>query len=151
MMDYRGSFVFPLTPEEMWATIDFSSFEEWWPWMRDLEVRGGLEPGADVSFTVVTPLPYRMSLRLLLEEVEETVMIAGRVTGDLEGPAHLEIAEHEEGCVLTLVWEVEMMQRPMRIAAAVARPILERAHDWAVDVAIRGFKRHVVEPGGFAG
>ena len=148
VMDYEGSFTFPLTPEQMWDTIDFERFESWWPWMRDLQVRGpALEPGSDISFVVVTPLPYKMSLHLFLEDVEEPHFIAGRVTGDLEGPAHLSIAEHQEGCVLTLVWQVEMMQRAMRLAAIVGRPILERAHDWAVDIAIRGFREHVVESG----
>jgi hypothetical protein len=40
-------------------------------------------------------------------------------------------------------WDVEMMQRRMRMAARVARPLLQWGHDRVVEAAVRGFRRQL--------
>jgi hypothetical protein len=36
-----------------------------------------------------------------------------------------------------------MMQRPMRVAARVAPPVLRWGHDRVVDATVAGFRRHL--------
>jgi hypothetical protein len=39
-----------------------------------------------------------------------------------------------------------MMQRPMRVAARVASPVLRWGHDRVVDATVAGFRRHLRDP-----
>jgi len=38
------------------------------------------------------------------------------------------------------------MQRPMRVAARVAYPVLRWGHDRVVDATVAGFRRHLGDP-----
>ena len=38
-----------------------------------------------------------------------------------------------------------MMQRPMRLAATIAAPLLRWGHEHVVNATVNGFRRHVVE------
>ena len=42
MIDYRGRFEFPVTPSELWSSIEHSEkFEAWWPWLQEFTLEGG--------------------------------------------------------------------------------------------------------------
>ena len=41
-----------------------------------------------------------------------------------------------------------MMQRPMRLAARVAHPVLRWGHDRVVEMTVNGFRRHLVVTAG---
>jgi len=46
-------------------------------------------------------------------------------------------------------WTVEMRQRPMRLAASIAHPLLVWGHDRVVDATVDGFRRRLLgEAGG---
>ena len=42
-------------------------------------------------------------------------------------------------------WSIEMMQRPMRLAARIALPLLRWGHDRVVEATVDGFRGHLVD------
>src|SRR3712207_259517 len=93
VVDERRSFAFPVPPAVMWDDLQHvDRFPTWWRWLRDFEVDGdGLAPGSVLRGTVVPPLPYRLRVRVTIEELEPGRRIAASVDGDLRGPAALEL------------------------------------------------------------
>ena len=64
VIEYRGAFSFPCTPDEVWSAMQrFDRFECWWGWLREFRVEGpGLEGGSVFHGVVVPPLPYRLGV-----------------------------------------------------------------------------------------
>jgi hypothetical protein len=50
------------------------------------------------------------------------------------------------GTVVSVAWTIEMMQRPMRLAALVAAPLLRWGHDRVVETTVAGFRRQLGDP-----
>jgi carbon monoxide dehydrogenase subunit G len=145
VIEYRREFDFPVTPAELWAAIeDAEEFESWWPWLREFTIEGGsLRTGSVLRGVVVPPLPYRMRLRVELVRCRRPSLIDALVYGDLEGEAQLRLSRIGDGTRAEVAWRLEMMQRPMRLASRVARPLLVRAHDVVVEVTVSGFRRQL--------
>jgi carbon monoxide dehydrogenase subunit G len=145
VIEYRGSFSFPVAPDEVWSAIEQPEhFERWWSWLRELRVEGsGLTTGAVLHGVVVPPVPYRMRLRVILVDCLPARHIEATVHGDLAGRARLLLEPEGEGTRATVAWTIEMMQRPMRVAARVAFPLLRWGHDRVVDATVAGLRRHL--------
>ena len=143
---------FPVSPTEMWASIeDAEAFEAWWPWLREFTIEGGsLRTGSVLRGVVVPPIPYRMRIEVDLLRCRRPHLIDAAVHGDLEGEAQLRFRRSDPGTRAEVSWRLEMMQRPMRIASRVARPLLVRAHDAVVESTVSGFRRHLVASRGQA-
>lgn len=149
VIDYRDDFAFPLPPERMWSAIERADgFERWWGWLSEFRLEGGaLRPGAVLHGVVSPPLPYRMRITVELEECERPSLIEAAVHGDLEGRAGLRLEPEGGGTRASVSWTIEMMQRPMRVAARVAHPVLRWGHDRVVEATVRGFRRHITSDG----
>lgn len=146
VIDYRGSFDFALSPEALWdALADPARFPSWWGWwLHDFTVDGdGLVDGAVLRGVVAPPVPYRMRVQVHLEHCERARRIDAEVRGDLRGPARLLLHAAPVGTTAEVSWRIEMMQRPMRLAARVAHPLLRWGHDRVVDATVAGFRRHL--------
>jgi len=146
VIDYRGSFEFPLTPEQLWDTLaDPGRYLGWWGWwLRDFGLEGdGLVDGAVLRGVVVPPVPYQMRVQVRLDRCVRPQRIEATVDGDLRGPAQLELTATGAGTSASVAWQVEMMQRPMRVAARVAHPLLRWGHDRVVEVTVASFRRHL--------
>jgi len=146
VIDYRGAFDFPLSPDRLWDTLSQPDrFPSWWGWwLRDFGIEGdGLVDGAVLRGVVVPPVPYQMRIEVRLERCERPSRIDAEVGGDLRGPASLALSPVDGGTRAEVAWRVEMMQRPMRIAARVAHPLLRWGHDRVVEVTVDGFRRHL--------
>ena len=143
------SFEFPLAAHELWAVLQqVDHYREWWPWMRRLQMdRDELAEGTTLRFTIVTPIPNRMRVEVLLEEVQPARRVVASVRGDLRGRAELSFAPSHEGTETRLAWSLEVMQPSMRAAARVARPLLQWGHDWAIGVAAGKFGRYLERAG----
>jgi carbon monoxide dehydrogenase subunit G len=146
VIQYEGAFRLPVPPEDVWTTIErVDRYEAWWSWLSDFRLDGGgLRTGAVLSGVVVPPLPYRMRLRIDLEECERPSQIRAAVHGDLEGGALLLLDPDGGGTMARVVWTIEMMQRPMRLAARVAYPLLRWGHDRVVETTVNSFRRQLV-------
>jgi carbon monoxide dehydrogenase subunit G len=152
IVEYRRTFEFPVSPADMWTAIEDSEvFEAWWPWLREFTIVGGsLRAGSVMKGVVVPPIPYRMRIEIDLVRCRRPHLIDAAVHGDLEGEAELRFRRSEIGTRAEVSWRLEMMQRPMRIANRVARPLLVRAHDAVVEVTVSSFRRHLVASRGQA-
>jgi carbon monoxide dehydrogenase subunit G len=145
VIDYRDTFRFALPPEKLWEVIEeVDAFEGWWGWLSDVHLDGGsLCTGAVLHGVVTPPLPYRMRLRVELEDCRRPSEVHAGVHGDLEGHADLLLEPDGAGTRATVAWRIEMMQRPMRLAARVAHPMLRWGHDRVVEATVRGFRRRL--------
>src|SRR5206468_6539203 len=110
----------------IWTTMGrVDCFPSWWSWLRDFSVEGrALEPGTVLRGIVVPPVPYRMRLEVLVDECVPERCITALVHGDLEGVARLAFDGDEVESRAHATWRVEMMQRPMRLAARIAPQLL---------------------------
>jgi carbon monoxide dehydrogenase subunit G len=151
VVEYEGRFSFPVPPEEVWSAVEhFERFESWWGWLGELRVEGpGLKAGSVLHGVVAPPLPYRMRLRVVLVDCDPPRCIDASVQGDLVGHARLVLEPEGAGTRARVTWTIEMMQRPMRLAARVAPRMLRWGHDRVVDATVAGFRRHLrSRPGG---
>jgi len=132
---------FPISAEEFWATVSRTErYPEWWSWLREFET-DGLHDGALAECVIRAPLPYALRVTVHVERAVQPERVDTHVTGDLEGPARLEIAPHPSGCTARLVWTLELRDSWLRRLAPVARPAMEWAHDHIVEVGVRQFER----------
>ena len=145
VIEYDRTFTFPVSGDELWATMmRLDCYPSWCAWLRDFSVEGvGLEAGSELHGVVVTPLPYRLRLVVALHEAVPARFISAFVHGDLEGTARLTFEELGPPTHVRATWTIEMMQRPMRLAARLGYPLLRWGHDRVVDAAVDGFRRHL--------
>jgi len=47
-----------------------------------------------------------------------------------------------------VTWSIEMMQRPMRMAARLAHPLMRWGHDRVVETTVAGYRRHLAAEAG---
>jgi hypothetical protein len=140
---FDRTWVFASAPDEFFATVcRTDEFTGWWSWLRRCEV-DGVHRGARAFCVIQAPLPYALRLTITIEAVEADALIATHVTGDLEGPARLEIAPHADGCTARLVWSLELRDPVLRNLAIIARPAMVWAHDRVVAAGVADFERRV--------
>jgi carbon monoxide dehydrogenase subunit G len=145
VIDYRGTFDFDLPPDAMWEALEHCErFESWWGWLHEFRIDGhGLRSGSVLRGLVSPPVPYQMRIRVTLEHCRRPEHIEATVAGDLEGPARLRLEPHGPGTRAHVDWTIEMQQRPLRLAARVASPLLRWGHDRVVEATVSGFRRHL--------
>jgi len=147
VIEYDATFVFPVSVAHLWATMArIDCYSSWWSWLDEFSSDGAaLEQGTVLHGVVVPPLPYRMRLDVVLEDCVPERSITALVHGDLEGAARITFDGNDVEARAHATWTVEMMQRPMRLAARIAPPLLRWGHDRVVDATVDGFRRRVLE------
>ena len=140
---------FPAPPDHVWASLKRTDlYEDWWAWIRDVRLEGdALTEGSTISFTIDPPIPYRLKIAVLVTEADEGRFLRGRVSGDLAGDATFELWGDDDASEVEVVWDLEIRSPVIRPVIVIARPVLVRAQLWAVDVALRGFRRHLRDEG----
>ncbi len=113
--------------------------------MRHLEVSGDpMAPGTSFAFLVVAPIPFTMRLRAEVAAASPPDRIEAKVSGDLAGEATMAFdSSPSGGTIADIGWDVEVVRPAFRPIARVARPILLWGQGWAVDIALREFRRHL--------
>jgi hypothetical protein len=149
VIDYDGTFTFPVSVARLWATmVEVDLFSSWWGWLHDFSVEGnGVEHGAVLHGVVEPPLPYRMRLAVVVDECVPEQRITAFVHGDLDGVARITFDGNDAQACAHAEWTLEMMQRPMRMAARIAHPLMRWGHDRVVDATVDSFRRHLVAAG----
>jgi hypothetical protein len=87
------------------------------------------------------PLPYALRVTVDVERVVQPERVETRVSGDLDGPARLEIAPTASGCSARLVWSLELCEPWLARLARFTRPVLTWAHDRVISSGVRQFER----------
>jgi hypothetical protein len=87
------------------------------------------------------PVPYDLRIDIAMVEVAAPRLVVAAVSGDLEGPARLELAATPDGCEARMWWELEARDPLLRVASVVGRPVMEWGQKWIVDTGVRQFRR----------
>jgi hypothetical protein len=150
VIDYDGTFAFPVSVSKLWeAVARVDRFTSWWSWLHEFSVEGaGLKRGTVLHGIVAPPVPYRMQLDVVLDECVPERRMSAVVHGDLEGAARLVFDGDDVESRARATWTIQMMQRPMRLAARVAPHVLRWGHDRVVDATVEGFRRHLLDESG---
>jgi hypothetical protein len=139
--DYDRRFEFAVSPETFWTTISRTeSYPVWWTWLREFE-SDGLHDGAHTECVIRAPLPYALHVTVDVDRAVRPERVETRVSGDLEGPARLEITPTASGCAARLVWSLELREPWLARLARVTRPVLTWAHDRVISSGVRQFER----------
>jgi len=133
---------FAVSPAELWATLARTDqYPRWWPWLREFDVTGdGLAVGSIAEAVIQAPLPYQLQCTIEVLEADAPHLLAATVTGDLEGPARLELRPTPAGAEARLAWTLEVRSPLLRPLAVVARPVLAWAHDRIVERGLAEFE-----------
>jgi hypothetical protein len=131
---------FSVSPAELWdAMARVDSYKSWWPWLRHFDAVA-LGTGEVWTAVVQPPLPYRLRFDVHLDEVRPPCRARARVTGDLEGAAHLEIAPTAAGSELLIASDLAPTNTVLRQVARFAPPVARYGHEWVLDTGIRQFR-----------
>jgi len=144
---YDRTFEFAVRRDALWAALtDTARFPEWWPWLRSFELDGttatGLTPGTVATCAIKAPLPYTLDFQVHVERVDCCRSIDTHVTGDLRGPARLEVGSGSAASASTarLTWAVDLQAPMLSAASLIARPVLVWAHDRVVSSGVEQFR-----------
>ena len=138
---------FAVSPEQLWSTLEQTDlYPHWWPWLREFRVDGnGLAAGSTARLVIQAPLPYQLRCTIAVHDAVPARSLVGVVTGDLEGPARLELAPTTKGTVARLVWTLEVRSSLLRPFATIGRPALAWGHDRIVERGLVQFEQRALQ------
>lgn len=139
--DSSRTWDFPVPADELWDRISaVQDYRRWWPWLRRFEPGRGLVRGARWTCEVVPPLPYVVRFTLRLDDVDPPWSAVATVSGDIRGAARLTMQDGPDGGTrASLVSRLAPAHPLLRGFGRVARPVVERGHDWVLDQGQRQF------------
>lgn len=144
---FDRTWTFPVAPSDLWAVLERTDdYVSWWSWLREFDA-DGLVPGARARCTIQSPLPYALHCDVHVLDVEPAAAVVTQITGDLRGPARLEIAPVGSGATARLQWELELGNPVLARFARVGRPLMAAAHDVVVALGVDQFRRRALRPG----
>jgi carbon monoxide dehydrogenase subunit G len=143
---YDKTFAFAVSRDALWAALtDTERFPEWWPWLKSFDATGkGLAPGTVARCAVRAPLPYTLEFAVRVDRVVARESIETVVSGDLDGPARLEVDGDDGQSSARLTWSVELRLPFLSAASLVARPVLLWAHDRVVSSGVEQFRNRAL-------
>ncbi len=144
---------FAVTPEQLWTTFEQTDrYREWWPWLKDLRLAGAdagggaaFQPGSQATVVIQAPLPYQLHCVVHIHEAEAARRLVAHVTGDLQGPARLELSPTATGTSARMAWTLDVQSSLLRPLATIARPALAWAHDRIVERGLVQFESHALD------
>jgi Polyketide cyclase / dehydrase and lipid transport len=137
---------FPVAPEQLWAVLHRTDrYPGWWSWLREFEAEG-FEPGTTARCVIQSPLPYALRCTISVDEMRTAAEIVTTVSGDLRGPARLEVRGVADGCTARLVWSLVPGSPVLRHLARIGRPAMVWAHDRVVATGVDQFRRRALVP-----
>jgi uncharacterized protein YndB with AHSA1/START domain len=138
---------FAVSPEDLWATLEQTNeYRSWWPWLREFRVNGdGLTAGSTARVVIQAPLPYQLRCEIDVHEAVPARSLVASVTGDLEGPARLELAPTDRGTTARLAWVLDVRSTLLRPLALLGRPALAWGHDRIVERGLVQFEARALQ------
>jgi uncharacterized protein YndB with AHSA1/START domain len=138
-LDSDRRYRFAVPPEDLWRALgETADYQRWWPWLTSFEA-DGLVAGGEWRCTVRPPLPYSLRFAIHLDEVVPPTHVTATVVGDIAGHARLVLTPREDGCEVRLTSVLSPGNRVFAVIATMARPIVQRGHDWVLDTGARQF------------
>lgn len=137
---------FPVPVERLWDMLERTDqYPRWWSWLREFEA-DGFESGAHAELVIQSPLPYALRCTIQIDHLRAQDVVETTVSGDLCGPARLEVRPRADGCAARLVWSLTPGTFVLRQLAVIGRPAMVWAHDRVVDTGVDQFRRRALVP-----
>jgi len=129
----------------LWEALSRTDdYRSWWTWLRRFE-GDGLVEGGRTDCVVRAPLPYSLRFAVTVRRVVPAELVDAEVTGDIEGPAHLEVSGTADGSEVRLTWAVVVKDPMLRAGAVLGRPVMQWGHEWVVATGMTQFKKHAFD------
>jgi hypothetical protein len=103
----------------------------------------GLVEDTTTEFAVQGALRYQLHFVVHLDRVVSAERVETTVSGDLEGPASLELAPTSGGCTARLHWDLEPREPFLRRLSQLSHPLLAWSHDQVVAMGVAQFRRRL--------
>ena len=117
---FDRSWRFEVGREALWLVLARTDeFPRWWTWLRRFEAGDGLVDGSVARCVVRPPLPYVLRFDVAVERVVPAALVETTVSGDIEGPARLELSGDGDRAEARLVWEIGLDGCEVRLLRAV--------------------------------
>jgi uncharacterized protein YndB with AHSA1/START domain len=138
------TFLFDHDPAVVWKTLSRpADYPRWWSWLRSIDV-DDLAEGTTARCLIRAPVPFALHVVLHVDRVVPGRRIDVRASGDLAGPASLELDTHPRGAAARLTWNLEPRRVPRFLSSG---PLLRWGQDWVVDTGVRQFRRRALVSG----
>jgi uncharacterized protein YndB with AHSA1/START domain len=141
---FDSTWQFATPVERLWEVLsDTAAYPVWWSWLHDYEP-APLQSGAVAAFRIRPPLPYALRVRVTVDEVVAGARVVTTVSGDVGGPARLEVAATEGGSQARLVWQLDVRHPLLARLQPIVRPVMLWGHDRVVAAGVRQFERRAL-------
>jgi hypothetical protein len=137
---------FDVDGDALWERIAaVEEYRAWWPWLRTFDPGDGLVPDSRWDCEVSPPLPYRVRFVIHIDHLDPGRLVESTVSGDIVGWARLSIERGARGSRARLVSSLRPANPLLRGFGVMARPLIERGHDWILDEGRRQFVERALE------
>lgn len=150
LVSYDGAVQVGAAPSQVWAALEnLEAVREWSAWVDRIDmVPDHLESGTVLSVSIVTPLPFRVRVQMVIGECVADRLIVAAVDGDLRGSARLRLNPDGAATRGEVSWSLEMRHGAMRAMAVMAGPLLRWGHDVVAEATIASLTRRIEEAAG---
>ncbi|WP_449385010.1 hypothetical protein [Cellulomonas soli] len=114
---------------------------------RDVHVSPDGTLGSRAWLRFRSPLGYHLAVHLTVTGLEVGSSATLRVTGDLEGRAHVQVeADGTPGrSLVRVLWDVRTVRPWMNLTGPLLAPVFARAHAHVMAAGERGLTRHLTD------
>lgn len=134
-------------PPAVWAAlVDAPSWPCWWPQVRAVQtLSAGDADGLGRRHRIewATPLPYRITIEIELQEMLRHQRLRGRAVGDMQGEGIWLLSGSGDYTDITYLWRVELTRPWMRWLAPMLAPLFRWNHDAVMRAGGAGLARHL--------
>jgi hypothetical protein len=133
--------------EPAWELIVHS--ERWPRWWKGVESVVEIAPGrADGIGTVRryvwrSALGYRLHMQITSTRIERLVLLEGEAAGEVRGWGRWHFRSDPRLTEIVYEWDVEIVNRAMRLLSPVARPLFKWNHHYLMTQGARGLAREL--------
>jgi uncharacterized protein YndB with AHSA1/START domain len=137
---FDRTFVFDHEPDAVWDVLSRpQDFPRWWSWLRRIDFDDELREGTTARCLIRAPIPWPLHLNVHVDRVAPGRRIDVHASGDLSGPASLELDPHPRGTQAHMTWALE--PRVRMLSGFMTGPVLRWGQDWVVGTGLRQFER----------
>ncbi|HRO41994.1 MAG TPA: SRPBCC family protein [Flavipsychrobacter sp.] len=131
--------------EIVWETM-FES-ERWSEWWKSVISVTETVPGDEMgigsirSYTLISPMRYRLTFQILLTERETFRLLKGKVTGQLDGVGSWHFSESDEVTTVECHWQVATTVKWMNRFAFLLAPLFVYNHNIVMKQGAKGLAK----------
>ncbi|WP_216844077.1 hypothetical protein [Phytoactinopolyspora alkaliphila] len=112
---------------------------DWWPWLESIDVRrsDGLV-GSTAHCVWKSPVGFRLSMTVRLNDADPSRRVDLVVTGDVAGTAVVRFCEAGDGTRIDVAWQVTTERAWMNVTGPLLWPVFTWGHRVVMNAGERG-------------